>query len=73
MNVSPVSGSVVLKAPTVVPAGWFSGTLLGDRAMSVGGALTESLATKASTEPPPLAAWRGLAVGKSVEWVSPVT
>ena len=40
MNVLPTSGSVVSKAADRGPAGWFSATLLADRAMSVGVSLT---------------------------------
>ena len=40
MWVSPASTSVVASVPTVVPAAWFSGTVLVDRAMSVGPSLT---------------------------------
>ena len=46
MNVSPVSGSVVLKVPTVVPDGWFSATELVLRAMSVGALLVGAAAVK---------------------------
>jgi hypothetical protein len=38
-----LSGSVVEKVPTVVPAGSFSGTLLLPSAMSVGAAFTVTL------------------------------
>ena len=40
MCVSPESGSVVEKLPTVVPAGWFSPTLESFSAMSVGASFT---------------------------------
>ena len=33
---------VVVKVPTVAPEAWFSGTVLGERAMSVGGELIAS-------------------------------
>ena len=38
MNESPESGSVVDNVPTVVPAGWFSATVLLESAIPVGGA-----------------------------------
>jgi hypothetical protein len=60
VKVPPPSGSVVVNAPTVVPVGWFSSTLDGDSAMSVGNSLTSLIVIVncfANVPPAPSSVW----------------
>jgi hypothetical protein len=53
--VAPVSGSVAVRSPTAVPTGWFSATVDGESARSVGASLASVIVIVncSSTKRPP--------------------